>query len=106
MAAALPRAACLCAGTFLDVENAESSIGFQIDLANKATDYDIASEYAENLWLWHREGGVDLRQRRPLADWRPSSRRSAPIVFAGPLYKLFRRGKGEDAEQAAVSSSR
>ncbi len=88
---------------YVDVENAESSIGFQIDLANKAMDYDIASEYAENLWLWHREGGVDLRQRRPLAELEAVIQKVRPeIVFAGPLYKLFRRGKGEDAEQAAL----
>ncbi len=88
---------------YVDVENAESSIGFQFDLANRATDYDVVAEYAENFWLWHREGGIDLRQRRPLAELEAVIQKVRPeIVFAGPLYKLFRRGKGEDAEQAAL----
>lgn len=88
---------------YLDVENAESSIHHQFSIANKSTDFDIIGEADSYLHVWHEEGGMDLRQRRHRARFEAVLQKVRPeIVFAGPLYKLFKRQRGEDMEQATI----
>lgn len=88
---------------YVDVENATSSIREQMRIANRAVSYDVLKEAQGNLHLWHREGGIDLRERRPLAEFESVLQRTRPqIVFAGPLYKLYRKAPREDLEQAAL----
>lgn len=88
---------------YLDVENAESSVHHQFSIANRSTDFDIIGEAEGFLHMWHREGGMDLRMRRHRAQFEAVLQKTRPeIVFAGPLYKLFKRGRGEDMEQATI----
>lgn len=88
---------------YVDVENAMSSIRHQLRIANRAAKYDALYEAKDRLHIWHREGGLDLRERRPLAEFESVLQRTRPdIVFAGPLYKLYRKATREDHEQAAL----
>lgn len=88
---------------YVDVENAMSSIRHQLRIANRAPKYDALFEARDRLHIWHREGGLNLRERRPLAEFEAVLQRTRPeIVFAGPLYKLYRKSPREDHEQAAL----
>jgi len=88
---------------YVDVENAESSIAHQVRISNRMMIVDIVSEAADNMHIWHREGGIDLRQRRTQAEFEAVLQKVRPqIVFAGPLYKMYRRKASEDMEQAAL----
>lgn len=86
---------------YVDVENEAETVVHQIRIANRH--HDLLSESEGNLHIWHREGGINLRNRRTLAEFESVLQRTQPeIVFAGPLYKLFRRSPKEDLEQAAL----
>lgn len=88
---------------YVDVENAETSISHQFRIANRSRKYDTIYEASQRLHIWHREGGVNLRERRPLAEFEAVLQRTRPdVVFAGPLYKLYRKSPREDMEQAAL----
>jgi replicative DNA helicase len=88
---------------YIDVENAESSIVHQLRIANTLHGVNIIGEAADTMHIWHREGGIDLRQRRTQAELEAVLQKTRPeIVFAGPLYKLYRRRPNEDMEQAAL----
>jgi replicative DNA helicase len=53
-------------------------------------------------WLFHQPGGVDLRSRADRARLEVALCEVRPkVVVVGPLYKAFRRGKGESDEEAA-----
>jgi hypothetical protein len=91
---------------YVDVENATSSIQHQMRIANTSRERDLIYEASDHLHIWHREGGMDLRERRPRAEFEAVLQRTRPeIVFAGPLYKLFRKARGETDEQAALEFS-
>lgn len=88
-----------------DFENPGEAVSEQLMLANQLTGIDIIDECEDRLHIFHREGGVNLRDRRPLAEFEAVLQRTRPqIVFAGPLYKMFRRPGREDLEQAALES--
>lgn len=91
---------------YVDVENATSSIQHQMRIANTSRDMNLIRDAYDHLHIWHREGGMDLRERRPRAEFEAVLQRTRPeIVFAGPLYKLFRKARGETDEQAALEFS-
>jgi hypothetical protein len=53
-------------------------------------------------WLFHEPGGMDLRNRADRAKLEVTLAEVRPkLVVVGPLYKAFRRGKGESDEDAA-----
>lgn len=53
-------------------------------------------------WLLHEPGGMDLRKRADRARLEATLDMVRPsLVVIGPLYKAFRRGKGETDEEAA-----
>lgn len=86
---------------YIDTENPAETIVHQMRVANRG--FDLISESRETFYIWHREGGMNIRDRRPLAELEAVLQRTQPeIVFAGPLYKLYRRGPHEDMEQAAL----
>lgn len=86
---------------YIDVENPDTTILHQIEIANPPI--DLEAEAAENYFIWHREGGMNLRERRTQAELERVLQETRPqLVFAGPLYKMYRRGGGEDMEQATI----
>lgn len=86
---------------YIDVENPNTTILHQIEIANPPI--DLEAEAAENYFIWHREGGMNLRERRTQAELERVLQETRPqLVFAGPLYKMYRRGGGEDMEQATI----
>lgn len=88
---------------YVDTENPAETIMHQIEISNRAADQPVFAEAMENFFIWHREGGMDLRQRRTAAEFENVLQKTRPdIVFCGPAYKLFRRQKGEDMEQATL----
>lgn len=92
-----------CRVLYVDTENPVGTIMHQTRLANRSPGVDIVAECEDRFHIWHREAGMNLRDRRPLAEFEAVLQRTEPqIVFAGPLYKLFRRSAREDLEQAAI----
>lgn len=86
---------------YIDTENPNTTISHQVRLAN--ADVDFATECEDRYTIWHREGGLNLRDRRARAELEAVLQRVRPeIVFAGPLYKLTRRKANEDLEQATI----
>lgn len=86
---------------YVDVENPDTTILHQINIAN--TQINLGAEADGFYHIWHREGGINLRDRRTRAQFERVLQQVRPeIVFAGPMYKMFRRGAGEDMEQATV----
>lgn len=86
---------------YIDTENPNTTILHQVRIAN--LDVDFVDECADQYSIWHREGGLNLRDRRTRAEMEAVLQRTRPeIVFAGPLYKLTRRKSGEDMEQATI----
>lgn len=84
---------------FVDCENPDDSIRFQSTLAN--TGIDLSAEWDDRLSLLHREAGMNLRERRPQAEFEAVVQRTRPeMVFMGPLYKMYRKSQREDPEQA------
>lgn len=85
----------------VDVENSDETIAHQIGLAN--VDRRVEAEAADHFFVWHREGGINLRDRRQRAEFERVLQQTRPeILIAGPLYKMFRRGRGEDQEEATI----
>lgn len=85
----------------IDCENPDSSIELQLGLANQQ--YAVEKEATNNFFLWHREGGINLRDRRAQAELERVLQQTRPeLVIAGPLYKLYRRQAREDMEQATI----
>lgn len=86
---------------YVDVENAQSTIAHQVKLAH--THIDFVAECEDRYFIWGRESGLNLRDRRVQADFESMLQEVRPeIVFAGPLYKLFRRKASDDMEQATI----
>lgn len=53
-------------------------------------------------WLWHRPGGINIRNRADRATFDAILSACKPdLVCMGPLYKLYRRNPNETDEQAA-----
>lgn len=88
---------------YVDSENSVSAIAHQIRISNRMPGLDVPRENPEFLHIWHREGGMNLRDRRTRAEFEAVLQKTRPqMVFAGPLYKLFRRKPREDHEEAAL----
>lgn len=86
---------------YVDAENPNTTILHQIKISNQ--DVDFADEADGYYHIWHREGGVNLRDRRVRAEFENVLQQVRPeIVFAGPFYKLFRRKASEDLEQSTI----
>lgn len=86
---------------YVDAENSDTTIAHQTKLANTAVDLEAESEGRYH--IWHREAGVNLRDRRTRGEFERVLEQTRPeIVFAGPLYKMFRRKSSEDMEQATT----
>lgn len=59
------------------------------------------------LWLWHREGGVNLRERGDRLDFEAALMQVQPeLVCMGPAYKASRRVRGEGWDEAALDVQR
>lgn len=87
----------------IDAENADSTVVHQVEIANTSMTVDLLKEGEGYSFIWHREGGVDLRGRRGRAELEAVIQQVRPdLVIAGPLYKLMRRNAREDLEQAAL----
>jgi replicative DNA helicase len=85
----------------VDLENPEESIDETCiplrDGARRMGDWQPGRAF-----LWHQEGGVDIRKRAHRAKFEAVLNACRPeIVCLGPLYKTFHRSKGEDTEIAA-----
>lgn len=79
-----------------------SAHGVMLTADHHATGWDH-----ERLYVWSRPEGLDLRTRRDagwleaaIVDHRPD------LVIAGPLYKMFRRVRGEDDETLGAAIQR
>lgn len=63
----------------------------------------MVPEYQEDMFrIWHRQGGMDIRNRQDRADLQREIAFQKPqLVCIGPLYKMFSRKPGESYEEAA-----
>ena len=86
----------------IDCENPIDVIQHQFDLIDRVSG-EVLSR-SENLWLWHEEGGINLRERTAqmrfeqiLQDCRPE------LVTMGPIYKLYsQRNSGDSSGEMAA----
>lgn len=86
---------------YVDAENPDTTILHQIKISN--LNVNLVDEAADYYSIWHREGGINLRDRRARAEFDAVLQKTQPeIVFAGPFYKLFRRKASEDLEQSTI----
>lgn len=86
---------------YVDAENPNTTILRQTRISNQ--DVDLVKEAADYYSIWHREGGINLRERRARAEFERVLQETRPeMVFAGPFYKLFRRKASEDLEQSTI----
>lgn len=86
---------------YIDVENADSTIVHQIKIAHADLNYEVECE--DRYFIWRRESGLNFRDRRVQAEMETVLQQVRPeIVFAGPLYKMFRRKGSDDMEQATI----
>lgn len=86
---------------YIDVENPDTAILHQINLANASL--DLVDESEGRYHMWCRESGLNFRDRRVQAEMESVLQQVRPeMVFAGPLYKMFRRKGSEDMEQATI----
>jgi len=92
---------------FVDLENPSGRIasGYRLItpyLAGRAKDYD-----EDRAWLWHREGGVNLRTRHDRADLEAVLAAVRPdLVCMGPTYKASIKAPGEGYEEPAMEVAR
>jgi replicative DNA helicase len=85
----------------VDCENPAEAIIEHHDVANKRI--NLPQRAGEMYSMWRREGGIDLRKRVGRAEFEAVLRKTRPqLLIAGPLYKMFRRGKNDDMEQATI----
>lgn len=88
---------------YADFENPMSTVKHQLGIVNNLNGADLIEEARDSLSIWRQEGGIDLRKRRDQALFEAVVQRAEPqILFAGPLYKMFRRTKSDDLEQATI----
>lgn len=86
---------------YVDLENPADAIVHQVKISN--TKIDLALESDGFYDIWHREQGLNLRDRRDKALFEQVLQQTRPdIVFIGPLYKMFRKAKSEDYESVAI----
>lgn len=86
---------------YIDVENADSTIAHQVKIAH--THVNFEDECEDRYFIWRRESGLNFRDRRVQAEVESVLQQVRPeIVFAGPLYKMFRRKGVDDMEQATI----
>lgn len=86
--------------THMDFENSASSILHQNRLANRSLDLVKMTEGRYS--LFHREQGIDIRNRVTRSEIEAVVQRTKPdLVVMGPLYKMFRRNRSEDWETPA-----
>lgn len=86
----------------VDLENPKGAVKetsgvLETTLATRVDDYQ------DNMFgIWHRQGGIDIRNRQDRADLQREIAFQKPkLVCIGPLYKMFTRKPGESYEEAA-----
>lgn len=91
-----------CRTLIVDLENPDDSImdvctPITRQVKSVTTDYD-----SDRAWLWHRPGGVNLRNRRDRSELEAVLVHVRPtLVCLGPIYKCYRVEARESDEQAA-----
>lgn len=87
----------------VDLENPLDSIQNESARVTDRLRSEVGDLYRDHeAWLWHQPAGVNLRSRPDRARLEAALELVQPrIVVLGPLYKAFRRGKGETDEDAA-----
>lgn len=86
----------------VDLENPRDAIAASLSVIDSAaqaasTDYDET-----RAWIYPRPGGMDLRTRSDRLDLEALISATRPdLVCLGPVYKMYRAGKGESDELAA-----
>lgn len=89
----------------VDAENPLSAIAITSHAVSNAAKA-VSTRYDDNReHLFHQQRGINIRNRRDRMNLETVLRKSRPeLVCAGPLYKLCRAEKGEDAETAAAEA--
>jgi len=91
-----------CRALIVDLENPEDSI---LDVCNPIRDRVVgtAKDYdSERAWLWHRPGGINLRNRADRLSLESVIAHTKPdLVCIGPLYKAYEVKGNENDELAA-----
>lgn len=84
----------------VDAENPEDVIDEQATLIDQLASTGLSE--SKNLWIWHVEGGLNLRSRKDQAKLEAVIQKVRPeLVTMGPVYKLYSNGN-TDWEQSAV----
>lgn len=91
-----------CRVLIVDLENPEDSIHDVCAPLRKQAER-VSSDYdRERDHLWHRPGGINLRNRRDRMELEAVIAKSRPdLVCLGPLYKCYNVSANESDEQAA-----
>lgn len=84
----------------VDAENPSDVIAEQSELLNTLSRLELSA--SENLWIWHVQGGLNLRSRKDQARLEAAIQKVRPeVVTMGPIYKLYSNGT-TDLEQSAT----
>lgn len=84
---------------FVDLENPEEVVKSQLRMSVR----DQRLSLNENVWIWHREAGIDLLKRRDQAEFENVLREVKPrFVGIGPVYKSYDQGQ-RSWEEATIS---
>jgi hypothetical protein len=92
----------------VDFENPEDAITENVDLLRVEARALVRDEYdRDRPWLWHEQGGVNLRSRAGKADFESVLMHTRPdLVCLGPLYKAYEASSRESDEQVASDVQR
>lgn len=87
----------------VDLENPSSVLVDSCNVLRRRARWSAQASYEEGrAWLWHRQGGIDLRTRAGRSDLESVLNHTRPdLVCIGPLYKSYQVSARERDEQAA-----
>ena len=88
-----------CRVLIVDLENPEDSI-HEVCQPIRAQSAIVSTRYdSERAWLWHRPGGIDLRNRRDRMELETVIAKVRPdLVCLGPIYKSYNIKASESDE--------
>ena len=88
----------------IDLENPASIIRKTADQMLAKAITQVRGDYdPDRARIWHEPSGIDLRSRADFARFDAACAAARPdLVCVGPLYKMFRKQRGESDEDAAL----
>jgi hypothetical protein len=86
----------------VDLENTKGAVTETSGVLEQTLATRVDNYQDDMFRIWHRQGGMDIRNRQDRADLQREIAFQKPkLVCIGPLYKMFSRHPGESYEEAA-----